>query len=632
MTSVSDPSECVSPLLTAALLLAGNDAARRLDLLHPTVDDILEATGATRSRAYELRDAIIEQLPALQRASGRPATTRVLDPHADHISAAMTLAMLRFVMAHPGCVHAIEARRAVYRDAFRRKVVELRIEHESLPLARFAQAVNVPLDTIEEWLRSDPVASTDTVPATPDAASNPVAARGPMGAHIETVLSEWKNWHGAFTDFCAHVHENCRIPFRHTLIGNILHEHGVRKRAKRGGRSPDERALRGSFETFFPDAQWVGDGSPIAIELQGVKHTFNVELMIDPYSGAFVGATVTDQEDSAAVASAFNDAKLTTDNAPLAVLLDNKPSNHTGEVDAALGETIRMRATPKRPQNKAHCEGAFGLFQQTVPALVLSGATLRELARTILTLVVITFGRAINHRPRRDRDGHSRVELHDDTPTPEQVEVARAALTERCRLQDLARKTLEARQRPEVRAYLDEIFVRLALLDPQRSVRIAIARYPFDAIVDGVAIFDAMSAATTLPGAADARYLLGIVRNVSAKIEGTIITDALLRERIAMRDRLLADLISRHGRILDSSRETATHLRDLVQQATDAERWIDRQYWLLAIVELIRAQPECEHPVLVRSVSLRIHATFRITTHHRADAVRYVVDRVVPLN
>ena len=33
------------------------------------------------------------------------------------------------------------------------------------------------------------------------------------------------------------------------------------------------------------------------------------------------------------------------------------------EVDAALGDvTERIRATPFRPQNKAHCEGAFGLF------------------------------------------------------------------------------------------------------------------------------------------------------------------------------------------------------------------------------------------------------------------------------
>jgi len=49
-----------------------------------------------------------------------------------------------------------------------------------------------------------------------------------------------------------------------------------------------------------------------------------------------------------------------------------------------------------------------------------------------------------------------------------------------------------------VRAYLDRSFERLALLDPERNLRIAIARYPLDAIVDGVAIFEGKRAAGTI--------------------------------------------------------------------------------------------------------------------------------------
>ena len=69
----SDSGEPVSPLLISALLLASAEHARRLSLAHPSVGEILAATGATRSRAYELRDALVASLPSLQRPLGRPA-------------------------------------------------------------------------------------------------------------------------------------------------------------------------------------------------------------------------------------------------------------------------------------------------------------------------------------------------------------------------------------------------------------------------------------------------------------------------------------------------------------------------------------------------------------------------------
>jgi hypothetical protein len=64
------------------------------------------------------------------------------------------------------------------------------------------------------------------------------------------------------------------------------------------------------------------------------------------------------------------------------------------------------------------------------------------------------------------------------------------------------------------------LFERLELLDPERYIRLAIGRYPLDAIVDAIAIFEGKRLARTLPEGADARYLLGIVRNVAAKHEG----------------------------------------------------------------------------------------------------------------
>ena len=97
----------------------------------------------------------------------------------------------------------------------------------------------------------------------------------------------------------------------------------------------------------------------------------NLELVIDAASGAAVGMDVRDEEGSPALVAAFRDGNATTGEAPLALLIDNRPSNQTPEVDAALGDTMRIDATLGRAQNKAHVEGTFGLFSQNAPALVL---------------------------------------------------------------------------------------------------------------------------------------------------------------------------------------------------------------------------------------------------------------------
>jgi hypothetical protein len=246
------------------------------------------------------------------------------------------------------------------------------------------------------------------------------------------------------------------------------------------------------------------------------------------------------------VTDTFADGVSTTGAAPLALLLDNRPSNHTPEVDAALDPTgtLRMLATEQRPQNKAHVEGAFGLFAQTVPPLVLDTKRApRAVALQLAVLVATTFGRVINRRPRADRGDRSRADLYADSPTDAQIAAAKAALLERCRLQELARKTREARERPEVRALLDAHFERLGLSDPDRHVRLAIAAYTLGAIIDGIAIFDGKRRRGTLPEGADARYLLGIVRNVEAQRELEHVADALLALRLEARDQALAALV-----------------------------------------------------------------------------------------
>jgi hypothetical protein len=591
------------------------------------VAQVIVATGVSRSRAYELRDAVLAALPSLQRPVGRPpGPPRAIAPD---VTNALLRAVVTFMMAYPGCVFGGAERRG-YTDAFRHFVVALRDQHADVDLEHFADAIMVPLGTLKDWLHAGGGDAVEN--ATDEADPAEMTVTTAASAQVQVVLSCWETWRGTFGDFCEHVRNEQRLPLGRSMISDILEVHGKRRPQRRAGRSPDERALRGAFETFFGGAQWVGDGWSVPVTLNGARFDLNVELDVDAYSGSFVGLSVRDEEDSAAVIAALADGVATTGEAPLALLLDNKPSNHTAEVDAALGDvTLRLRATQGRPQNKAHCEGAFGLFQRSMPALDLHASSLRDLARQILGLVVQTCARVYNHRPRADRRGRSRVELYHEPVTAAQIDEARAALEERRKKQELTRTTLEARQDPTVRALLDEAFVRLGLPDPDRHLRVAIARYPLDVLVDGLAVFEAKRRVGTLPAGADARYLLGIVRNLGDAREGVAIAEELLRARLDARDRLLAPLVQARN----VARTDIPDLRDRVLRFADraltAERRVDRLFWLLTVAEEINVHAKADPAPLVGAAARRIHATHRVAYRERQEAVITLNAHVVPL-
>jgi len=610
-----------------------------LGLELPPVEAILTATGAKRSRAYELATKLLEAVPNLTRPVGRPRAPAAPERAAGD-AVGLSQSVLRFVMTHPGCVHG-HGERQRYGDAFRRLVVGLRAEHEELSLEEFAVAVQVPLGTLRAWL-SAPLPS-EAESATVETAAETAREEGTSSgeprtpnlttAHIETVLGAYAGWCGGFVAFCEHVQQELRIGWGRDTIAQVLELHGARRPQRRPGRSPDERALRGAFQTFFPGAQWVGDGMTVPVGIGGGKTIrFNVELQCDAFSGGFVGLSIRDQEDSAAVIESFRDGIATTGAAPLAELLDNKPSNHTPEVDAVLGDTLRIRSTVQRPQNKAHVEGAFGLFARTAPPLELDlRASARQIAAQVLGLVTTTWARAMNQRPRRDRGGLSRAELYGIEPTDEQIAAARAAFEERRRRQELARQTLEARERPDVRAFLDAAFDRLALLDPERHVRLAISRYPLDAIIPAVAIFETKQRAGTLPEGVDARYLLGIVRNIQEQREGELIAAALLGLRTQARD-IALDCLRRERDVLSGAPpHTEDVLAALVDRALLSERALDRVFWLNALADFITRGPAADLHARYCAAARCIHATFRADPRRRHEAVRVLSERVVPL-
>ncbi|MGO9505783.1 MAG: hypothetical protein ACLPXZ_00005 [Mycobacterium sp.] len=626
--------------MQAAALFVARTLCLHFGLTHPSIEQILSATGAKRSRAYELCAALIGLLPTLARPCGRPVLPTDAPVPASSADEGITAAVLSYVLQHPGCATAREQRQG-YSDDFRHFIVRLHDEHPGLALEDFARRCAIPLGTIKPWITSYPKTASASSPGTTANGDNAAQPSGSEHsatlAQIETVLTEWKTWHGTFVDFADYVRNHLRVPMGRHLIAEILEVHGVRLPRKRPGRSPDELALRGAFETFFPGAQWVGDGMQVPVVIDGESFSPNLQLEVDAHTAAWVGLSVRDNEDSTAVTESFQDGVATTGRAPLAQLLDNKPCNHTPEVDAVLkpAGTTRIRATPERPQNKAHVEGAFGLFSQQVPPIALdTSQDIRGVARALLLLVSMTFARAINHRPRVDRGGRSRFELYGDKPTSDQIQQARSALEERCRKQELARLTLEARQRPEIRALLDDHFERLGLLDPERHIRLAISRHPRDAIVDGIAIFTGRRCAGTLPEGVDARYLFGIVRNVAAQREGECVAEALLTQRLEARDRALALLEAERTIVCEPSRSARDAIADCVALALGTDRKLDRLYWLGALAGEVQRRAATEgHRHHLYDVATRdINTTFRVSPRERQDALRFLADRLVPLN
>lgn len=625
-----DNPPVVSPNVTTGVLLCARSLGAELGLAMPSGADILAATGASRSRAYEIARELGELLPTLARPPGRPRASRDAQPVSQ--LAELRGEALRFVMSHPGCVN-LGAERARYRESFRLFVLELRDRYGDVVLTDFAEAIHTPLGTIEDWLRAAP-SFVAPKPDTAEQASGELHDDDSKLAQIETVLAAWRAWHGDFGAFCEHVRRDHRLDIGNTLISQILFVHGERAPARRGERSRDEHALRDAFEVFFSGAQWVADGKTLQVRIDGALHRVNLELVVDAASDAAVGIAVSAEEDSKAVVDAFESGVETTGEPPLAMLLDNRPSNHTPEVDVALGETMRMRSTLGRAQNKAHVEGAFGLFSQKVPPLEIDTREPRALACAIATIVAVTFFRALNRAPRRDRDGRTRVDLYAQSVsvTPAERDAAKTALRERMRKQELARQTRTARLDPVVRTLLDDAFERLALLDPEHHIRDAIACYSCDAIVDGVAIFAGKRERDSLPQGVDARYLLGIVRNVDYLREAECITEALLRERLAARDRFLAPLLRERDQLLKDHGALTERLDAFVDRIVRADREIDRRFWLDACAAVFPAADDDVRTVLFRRAARRIHAALRLPARDRSHIERLLLRRLWPLD
>ena len=144
----SDPSPTLTEVETAGWLLALRQQAVANGLLWPSVEEIFAATNASREDAYEIADAIIAALPALEQALSQPGSEPAV-AHGVRINALVHEA-LSFVMRHPGCAQSSAPAR--YTARYRRFVIALRKRYADITASEFADVLALPLGTLEGWM------------------------------------------------------------------------------------------------------------------------------------------------------------------------------------------------------------------------------------------------------------------------------------------------------------------------------------------------------------------------------------------------------------------------------------------------------------------------------------------------
>jgi hypothetical protein len=626
----------LSPSLLAGTLVFASRHLEALSLPHPTHAQILAATGAGSTRAYARAQEIEAELRTLDRPVGRPR--KVVSPPAPSSHEELQARLLAFFLEHPGCV-AKKQRRRSYSDGLRRFLVTLYEEYQAhLSFEEFARLVQIPEKTLRPWLRLREDTSTehaDNAGRDGERSDDNVHERIHV-TELERLATAWDTWTGSFEVFFRYARQELGVTAGKDYVRNALEALRARP-VRRRGTAPDQTALRQSFETFFPGAQWVGDGTELTFTLNGEPFTFHLELFVDADSAALAGAAVRDEEDSAAVIDAFRDGAATTGFPPIAALLDNRPSNHIDDVHAALDPTLTIRATRGRAQNKGHVEGSFGLFSQTAPLLSLHASTPRELAARIIELVVTTWARTLNHKPRASRGGLSRVQLYQQAaPTPEQIAHARARLTALQHKQQLAYETRTRRLDPVACQLIDDAFASLSIADPTGNLRRAIAGYPRTAILDGIATFTAKMHAGTLPPdlqpALAGRYLLGIVRNVADRDFLLDLAEELIRLRTRARELELEFLrreLQQQMHLPDTSPDQRLSL--VLDRVLASTYQLPRLFWLRAAADLILAQPPHLHRPLFAHATRHLAASFRLARSLRDELIRILARSVRPV-
>jgi hypothetical protein len=121
------------------------------------------------------------------------------------------------------------------------------------------------------------------------------------------------------------------------------------------------------------------------------------------------------------------------------------------------------------------------------------------------------------------------------------------------------------------------------------------------------------------------------VKNVTAQTELELFAEILYRNRVEMRDRILASRRAERD-ALKADPDVSRVLESFVERAAESPAGgLQRTFWLDAIIELLREREAAERERHFEHVARLVGASFTLTPRERQDAVRYIADRLVPI-
>jgi hypothetical protein len=584
----------------------------------PGLSEILELTQTSQSQAFEMLARLKEAATHLPKKPG-PKAREGLDSQGDIVE--LFRATRDFLMDTPGVVSGGPLRRQ-YHESFRGFVLAQRVEGKPgarLSVEQVADTVGVPLGTLKNWI--SPPLPTETTPASsgPASTDGSTESSGRIPSFevadplLATLFREFSLWKGRFGDFCRHLWDHHRFPYKRTFISTLLEMAGLRtpQRKKTVNARPWSR---GTFQRLFPGAQWVGDGKALVIQWNQESMAFNIEAIIDPASDALVGVTITDTENEQAVLEAYRQAQQTAGHAPLALTLDNRGSNHTERIKAEISPAELLASTLYSATSKAPIEGAFGLFSQVAPPLIVQGKTPREHARAVLNLIVCIWAWSRNHKPRRRFGNRSPAQVYQNAlPSTEDIQKAKEFIQSLKQRQEEMRRSREAKLDPVRRQLLRENLTELGIPNAE-NLSLQLAIYSQEAILRGLAVFRTKKKQNTLPcGVDQGRYLGGILRNIHQQLEDEAVAFELLALRLRSRELSIESLNQQIEQLTQTVSPYALPQR-LVENALEAKPLVDFRFWRDQAVATLTSLPDrlarSIYFALVRRIS-RSHATPR---------------------
>lgn len=618
-----------STIQAAIVILARQILPEFVPEASKSVSDLCQSLGCSKSQAYEQLNRLQESVGNLSKPNGRPRTA---EPSRDD-QLCLLRAIRDFLMMNPGVVEG-SGSRLIYHDDFRRFVLQQMVEGApgaNLTIEQLSDIAGVPLGTLKSWLFSGPdrperKSTLSPMEPVPDGSSEELPDIEVADPQVAVIIREFRCWKGKFKSFCNHLRKHHRIPFKYTFISSILEAAGMRRRRIKQTSPPWSEE---TFKTLFPGFQWIGDGKTLVVEVAGELLAFNIEAIIDPAADAIVGIRATDVENEAAVIEAFQQGKKTTGNPPLVITLDNKPCNHTKTVEDFVAPAQLLPSTPGRPTAKAPIEGAFGLFSQTAPELIIGGETKREVGRSMLQLILLFWAHARNGKPRRKLGGRTPADVYlSSSPSPEDIENAKAYILELKRRQEIARLTREGRSDPVRRQIIEESLRDLNIDDPQNRLAVSLASYSTDAILQGIATFKAKKELGTIPKDADpGRYLAGIIRNLHNKREQELVGDHLLELRLRHKELSLAPLVDKEI-LLREIHETSELPLCFVDKALGADAYLDFRFWMNNAKKAMSSLVAPQADALFHHLTRRISCSFATAHDRRLDIINALTEGV----